>query len=229
MKARLSVVLCGLSIAFTANATNVFTNGDFGTGDLTGWTLTTSPLFTGYPSGFYVTNAPVTPLNGFPTVGADAPSTFYAVSDDQGPGSMALTQSFFIPLGTTAANLSFAAFVNDLLGGSGFGGEVDILAGGADAILGTPITVLYAADTAVAGGNPNPWVPFAGNIMGSLIAGNTYQIRVFASDSTGPINVGADNFDLELTGALAAPEPSMFLPVGLLAGFLAFRVRKARS
>ena len=126
MKARLCTVLCGLSIAYTASASELFVNGNFGTGDLTGWTMTTNPA--PGPVGFYVTSATTTPNNGFPTVGADAPSTFYAVTDNQGPGDVAISQSFTVPVGTTSAILSFATFVNDIFGGSGTGGSIVLLA-----------------------------------------------------------------------------------------------------
>jgi hypothetical protein len=222
------VLLCGLSVAYTASGTNLFTNGGFETGDLSGWTMTTAPVTTGYPLGFFAASGTITPLNGYPTVGPNS-GTFYAVSDSEGPGTSALFQSFTVPLGTTSAILSFDIFVNDVFGGSGPGGSVVLLAAGADPLSAAPLATLYGpSDTGLNNGNPNPWVVFtSANLIGAgLVAGTTYEIAVLESDNASPINVGVDNFSLDATGSLATPEPAMFFPVALTAGFLLFRSRR---
>jgi hypothetical protein len=124
--------------------------------------------------------------------------------------------------------LSFEMFVNDWTGDSGTGGEVDLLASGANLITGTPIKVFATADTTVVGGEPNPYIAFGPtNISSYMTPGDTYILRVLESDSTGLINVGVDSFALNVTTS-AVPEPGMFLPVALLAaGFMMYRRRKA--
>ncbi len=176
--------------------------------------------------GFFATSVSATPLSGFPTVGP-ASGYFYAVSDGFGPGTRALTQTFTDPVGTISAVLSFDIFVNDQfgLGGSPQFGEVDLLAGGADAILGTPIAVFYSADTVVNGGAPNPYVHESLNINGNLSGGTTYQLRVLEADSSGPLNLGVDNFSL-VTTAAAVPEPGMALAVSAWCGMLLYHQRR---
>ena len=90
-----------LAIAFTLNASQILNNGSFESG-LTGWTVTNS---TTDGSGWFVTNQSQTPLNGYPTVGPSNGS-YYAVTDEAGPGLHALTQTFTDPLGTTSAIVS---------------------------------------------------------------------------------------------------------------------------
>ena len=223
MKFRLPAVMFGLSIALSASGASLFTNGDFGTGDLTGWSLDTDSAHV-----FDVTSASITPINGFPTVGPDGPSTFYAVTDSDGPGEVAITQSFNLPGGILSAVLSFSYFVNDIFGDSG-DASILILDAGADPFTATPVLSFGPFDTGLVNGNPNPWTEVnSGNLLTQGIStGVTYEIAAVEEDSTGPVNLGVDNFDLEAQSAI--PEPGMFLPVGLAAGFLLYRKARARS
>jgi hypothetical protein len=160
-----------------------------------------------------------TPLTGNPTVGPRGGS-FYAVTDQFGPGSHALTQSFTVAASTDYL-LSFYMFVNDWTAPQ-FGGQADLLTDGADPISGPPVSIFYHADTAVAGGTPNGWVHTTLDITGDLMAGNTYQLRFFESDSTGPLNVGVDDVSLIAT---PIPEPRLVFPMALLAGVVVYRMR----
>jgi hypothetical protein len=227
MKVKVSAAICGLCLAFTANATELIANGGFVSGDLTGWATASSA---GSGGGWYVSDATVTPLNEFPTVGPNSGND-YAVTDGYGPGTNVLYQSFTDPLGTTSAVLSFDAFLDDDFGASGFGGEVDLLAGNADPLTGTPIASFFSQDTAVSNGVPNPYVAFSEDISGLLTPGGTYLIRAYESDSSGPINFGVDDFSLSATSSAAAPEPATIIPTALLAGVFAYRAwrRKARA
>jgi hypothetical protein len=199
----------------------LITNGGFETGTFSGWTVTTND--TPGNGNWFVTSATVTPLTGNPTVGP-ASGTYYAVTDAYEPGSRALTQSFTLPVGATNVVLSGDIFVNDWNGGSGLGGEVDVLANGANPLTGAPIVIAYGpADTSVSGGTPNGYVAFSDNI--TALTPGTYQLRVLEMDSTGLINVGADNLSITYTPAVV-PEPSSVVPLSLLCGFLIYRVRK---
>ena len=104
-----------LGIACAAHATQLLTNGSFESG-LTGWTVTNS---TTDGSSWFVTNQSQTPLNGYPTVGP-SDGSYYAVTDEVGPGLHAITQAFTDPLGATSAIVSFDVFMNDVyaLGGN---------------------------------------------------------------------------------------------------------------
>ena len=93
----------------------------------------------------------------------------------------------------------------------------------------TPLATFFGPTDTTSGFVPNPWVSFtSANLIGSsLTAGVTYEIAAIESEATGPINFGVDNFSLIATGSsLATPEPSMFFPVSLMAGFLVYYSRR---
>lgn len=223
----LYIALGVFMLASAASAGQILLNGSFESG-LTSWTVTNS---TTDGSGWFVTNVNNTPLNGFPTVGPSAGS-YYAVADSYGlssPESFALTQTFTDPVGTTSAILSFDIFVNDVFGSGGTPqfGEVDLLAGGANRLTGTPIHVFYNADTFQADpGAPNPYVHVSLDISSYMTPGQSYQIRALQSDSGGPLDVGVDNFSLVTNGGGAVPEPNMFFPLVLVAGIFVYKSRR---
>ena len=201
-----------LACAFTAGADQLIVNGGFESG-LTGWTVTDDASGSG---SFFANTGTLTPLNGFPTVGAHS-GTGYAVTDQFGPGSHAISQSFAAAAGDHYT-LTFSMFVNDQFGGN-FGGLVYLVAGGGDPLAGIG-QALYSADTIVTNGAPNPYVTETIDITGDLVGGNTYQLVFFESDSVGPVNVGVDDVSLVRT-----PEPAGLMPISLalLAGFVALR------
>jgi hypothetical protein len=226
MKLLLNVAFVFMSLAgASAFASQLFTNGGFEAGSLSGWS-------TGGTAGsddlFYADDSNISPLNGFPTVGPDSGS-WYAVSDMTGlvaPEASYLTQAVTIPKGFDIV-LSFDIFVNDVFGSSGTGGEVAIWANGANPLAATPLFVVYGpSDTAVSNGNPNRWLAVSLAVTADVTAGVTYQFGVLESDSTGPINVGVDNLSL-----VTAPEPATLFPSALLlAGLLVYSARrKARA
>ena len=222
---KIIVLFFGLGSAAFAGSVQLIANGGFETGDFTSWAITTND--TPGNGGWFVTSAASTPLNGFPTNGPDS-GTYYAVSDAYEPGARALTQSFTVPLNATDVVLSGDIFVNDWDGNSGSGGEVDILAAGANPLAATPIVVAYGpADTAVSGGVPNGWVPFSVDITSSLTQGSSYELRVLESDASGPINMGADNLSvIATTASTGTPEPDSAIPLSVLGAFLIHRMRK---
>ena len=233
MKARLSVILCGLSIALTANASELFVNGGFEANGGRGTTAFTSWLTGGTAASddnFYADNTTdATPVNGNPTVGPFA-GTWYGVSDMSGlqsPESSYIVQLLTIPLGTTQVIFSGEMFVNDIFGGSGSGAEIGIWGAAANVLTTAPLFVIQAfVDTAVAGG-PNPYVLYTLDVTAHVTPGTSYQVGVLEEDETGPINVGVDNFSLAATGSLATPEPATLIPTALLgAGIILFSLRR---
>ena len=221
---KISALFFGLAFAAFGDI-QLITNGGFETGNFSSWTVTTND--TPGNGGWFVTSATSTPLNGFPTVGPHS-GAFYAVTDEFEPGSRALTQSFTDPLGATQVVLSGDIFVNDWFGGSGSGAKVDIIAAGALALTGPSIVVGYGpADTSVSGGVPNGWVPFSVDVTAFLTPGTSYQLRIFESDSTGPINAGADDLSvLAKTTTIVGPEPSSVVLLSLICVFFVYRIRK---
>src|SRR5271155_142622 len=154
---KLFATICVLSLALTAQANEVLTNGGFETGNFAGWTVSNAGTA---PDSFFVTNQTTTPENGNPTVGP-ASGNWYAVTDQQAPGTHVITQSF-TALANTDYVLSFDMFVNDYASfygaGPQYGGEADLIAGAANPIAAPITTQFYHADTQVVGGAPNPWV-----------------------------------------------------------------------
>jgi hypothetical protein len=215
-----------LSVAARADI-QLFTNPGFEAGNLSGWSLTSTA---GSDDAFFASNAMITPLNGFPTVGP-AHGNWYAVSDMSGlvtPESTALVQTLTLPTGTTKAVLSLNMFVNDQFGAGGLGGEVAIWKNGVNPLTTAPLFVVFGpTDTGVASGVPNPWVSLSKDITADLIVGTAYEIGVLESDQFGPINVGVDDFSLLATVATTpgVPEPSALLLLGSVAGLLVYQMR----
>ena len=217
---RLRMTLCGaatlLLLAMNGNASQILNNGSFESG-LTGWTVTNS---TTDGSSWFVTNLPRTPINGYPTPGPSNGS-YYAVTDEIGPGLHAITQTFTDPVGTTSAIVSFDVFMNDVygLGGNPQISCVCLIPGGADPLTATPIQILYGPFDLFQSSPTitNPYVHVSKDINSFMVPGQTYQLRVLVKNSN-PYDVGVDNFSLNVT---SAPEPSTFVPLALLTALLA--------
>jgi len=214
MRTLLGIGICTLALAFSAKADiQLITNGGFETGDLTGWTVTSSG---GSGGTWLADNATFTPLTGNPTVGA-ASGNWYAVTDQFAPGVNALSQSFTVPLGTTHVVWSFDMFVDDW--GPDFTPATQyvqalLLAGGADPLVGAPIlSYVPGAPVLVTAGVPNPYLAYNLDITGMVTDGQTYQVDFLESDNVAPMNVGVDNVSV-----VATPEPAS---VALLLGILA--------
>src|ERR1700722_8259491 len=112
--ANLFVVVIAIiyAVAPTASAQEqLFTNGNFETGNFTGWTVNNQ---SGGSGNFFI-NAPGahTPDSGHNTVANPSGGSFYAVSDQGGPGSHLLYQRFFVPANATSLTLTFQMFVNN--------------------------------------------------------------------------------------------------------------------
>ena len=159
-------------------------------------------------------------LSGYATAGPAA-GTFYALSDQTGPGTHALTQSFGVPIGATSVILSFDMFVNDE---SGLGGVVD--PAGLDHTISpnqharvdllSPTASPFATGAADvldnfylgvgAGTSPNPYTKYVFDITGLVTPGGIYQIRFAEVDNQFFFHQGVDNVSIEATAA-AVPEP----------------------
>jgi hypothetical protein len=234
MKSKLKLIALGAACAFVqpAFALALLTNGGFEAG-LTGWTVT--DLAGG--SGSWFANAGTsTPISGNTTVGP-AGGVLYAVTDQGGPGTHALTQSFTVPIGSTLVVLGFDMFANDQ---SGVGPIIDPIGldhtGPANqharvdllSALATPFDTgagvlanFYLGEDA--GPNPHGWTPYSFDITGLVTPGGTYQLRFGEVDNQFFFNQGVDNVSIE-----AIPEPASLALLGIgLAGMGALRRRKA--
>jgi hypothetical protein len=222
-----------MALTSVASATNIFVNGGFETGDLTGWTASAEA---GSGGSFSVQSGTPLPLSGEPTVGPSS-GNFYAVTDQRGEGAYALTQSFTVDPGSTVT-LSFDLFANNYAGIATVGpldytvgpvefATVDLLTGTANPFSTAPADVLenfYSGSDA--GTNPNPYTSYSFDISSVVAAGGTFQLRFGEADNQNFFNLGIDNVIVDV----AAPEPSTFFMFGLaLVGLTAWRRKASRA
>ncbi|SPE39202.1 exported hypothetical protein [Candidatus Sulfopaludibacter sp. SbA3] len=226
-------------------------NGGAGSSLFTGWTLATEA---GSGGNWYAQTGASSPLNGLP-VAAPPGGSFAAMTDDAGPSSQALLQSFLLP-GPGSVTLSFDYFRLDATNGGdqplppppdsldyntlNASGQinqqarVDILTAGAAAFdLGAP--VLFNALTTT----PNDlttsscfpsdcsYQHLSTDLTAFVGSAGTYQLRIAEVDDIGPFVFGVDNMSIDFeANSSSAPEPSsILLLVGGL-GALACAARK---
>ncbi len=206
---------CVLFLAFTATAgAELITNGGFEAGG-SGWDFSSSA---GSGGSFFVTNALFSPLTGNPTVGP-AGGSFYAVSDQFGPGTNAVSQEFTAVAHVNPELLSYDMFVNnwgpDFSSAANQIATVELLAGSSDPLTGPALAVFpVTGNVFPIHGNPNPYVHYSFDISALLTPGQTYRIAFIETDSEANLNQGVDNVSIQET-----PEPGtawllmLFLPV----------------
>jgi PEP-CTERM motif len=225
----LLLVLGTLGAPMAQASTELLTNGGFESG-LAGWTVSSSA---GSLGSWFAGSGGATPQTGNPTVGA-ASGTGYAVTDQFGPGTNALSQDFTVALGTSSLTWSFDMFVNDW--GAVFDPKNQYLTFGLMADGTDPLSGSYIAGTLnvpsspvlVSGGTPNPYIHYSFDILPFLTAGKTYQIDFLESDQVSPMHVGVDNVSIQDVVTTSAPEPSslalLFVGLGAV-GLFARRQR----
>ena len=213
-------------------ATNLLTNGDFETGDYTGWSVNTQAGSNGALQ-VVANNGGTSPISGFPYAVNAAGGNSFSITDQNGPGSYALTQSFTLASAATVT-ISFQMFANNQAAGTFNNGrdyttpvnqnaEVDLLVGGADPFTNAAadiVSTLYGPGADV-GSNPNPWTSFSSTLA---LAAGTYQIRFAETDNQLYFQQGVDNV------AVAVPEPgSTLLMLAGLGAVAAIARRKQRA
>ncbi len=227
-KLALAAVLA--SSAFHAQATELLTNGGFETGDFTAWGVTVLPASGG---NLTVESSATGPLSANANAGPSTGS-FFALSDQTGPGTYALTQGFSVAPGTTSVILKFDLFANnyaastivdpiglDHTGPANQHARVDLLtaaAGAFDTGGGVIANFYLGAD---AGANPNPWTSYTIDLTGLALVGGTYQIRFAEVDNQLFFNMGVDNVSI-----VAVPEPQAYLMLMVGLGLVAAVARR---
>lgn len=225
-------IAAALITAQGASATQLITNGGFESG-LSAWTVTD---LAGGSGSWFAASGTATPVSSLTTVGPFAGSS-YAVTDQVGPGTHALTQSFTVAPGASSVLLSFQMFVNSYGGSAGNGGvlnhtgggvefgRVDLLTGAAGAFdtgAGVISNLFSGNDT---GNNPNPYTAYSFDITSLVSSGGAFQLRFAESDNQGFFNMGVDNVSINAT-ANAVPEPGSLALIGLgLLGMVFLRKR----
>ena len=225
-----------LSQRLAFGAVELITNGDFSTPALAGWTVT--DLSGGNGSWFASTVGTMTPLSGFGTSAVNGPGAAavggYAVSDQGGPGTHALTQGFTVPGAASSVILSFDMFVNDSDGGPIFHpagldhnsvpnqhARVDLLtalAGAFDTGAGVLDTFYLGADPQST--NPNAFTHYSFDITSLVGGGGAFQLRFAEVDNQGFFHQGVDTVSIQFTAATngVVPEPLSLLVWGALTG-----------
>jgi hypothetical protein len=210
------LVIGASAFAFSGRAeaefVDLIANGGFETGDSAGWTIASLDDSGGLTGGFFVsTPGTPTPLTNLPTQGNPQGGSFYAVSDEVGPGIHVLSQTFLVPEHLAPVRLLFDMFVNNWGEGPFIDQQVrvDILAGGASPFSTDPADILrnfyLGVDPGGFAANPHPFTSYDFDIRGLLAPGATGQVRFFETDNQYFLNNGVDNLRIL---AVPVPEPS---------------------
>lgn len=203
-----------LSVSSFANA-NLIINGDFETGDFTGWS--TSHL--GGSSLGVLTNP------GDPDLGSSPSIDHYAFAGNQGgPSQNIFWQTFAVPNSLSSLNFSFdytyrnfsSSFVNptvdtlDYLSVSNQQFRVEILTGSANFLTVTASDIVFTAFQTVSS-SPNPvlWTNLTQDITTAVSAyqGQNLIVRFAQVDNNGPFDIGFDNVVLNAT-TVSVPDPA---------------------
>lgn len=206
-------------------ATNLITNGDFETGTFAGWNNASQ---TG-SSGSRQISVPgtATPLTGGVTPPNGEGGAFYAVTDQSGPGSYALSQVFSIPSAPSRVILSFQMFNRtDALESINPGGldytlvpnqhaRVDILGSTAGVFSTSALDVLQNFYIGINPSNPSSYTDYSFDITGLVSTPGDYMLRFAQVDNRNLFSQGVDNVSVSFE---AVPEPSSVLlgTVGLI-------------
>jgi hypothetical protein len=224
--------------AMSANSTELLTNGDFETGTFAGWNSNVQAGSSG--NLFIVPNtAGSAPLSGYAHQANGTGGNYFAMTDQSGPGSYSLTQSF-VADGVSSIIASFQLFANNQAGSiystnpnrdfNAYPNQnvvVDILTGGAGAFttLSSDImSSLYGPSSDAPGANP--WTTYTSDL--GILAAGTYQFRFAETDNQGFFQAGIDN--IQISSSATVPEPTSIALLGLgLFGFVAARRRKSSN
>jgi hypothetical protein len=210
-------------------ASSLITNGGFESGSFTGWTVTN------WGSGaWFVDSDTSPPLNGadIPTVGPAA-GTYYAVTDQEGPTTAALRQTFTVPSDAVSLILSFQMFVDNYgsftVGSNGLDhtsipnqhARVDLLTAAATAFdtgSGVLANFYIGSDS---GEKPHSYKSYQFEISPFVVPGGTYQLRFAETDNQGILLQGVDN--ISIVPVVPEPETYALFLAGL--GFVLARAR----
>lgn len=242
-KLQLATLIAICLLALPAFGVELISDGDFegqavpdGAPAMAPWNIAVQPGSNG--TSFHIdTPGSTTPQSAFNTSATPANGQRYAVSDQFGPGAVALLQSFTVPTGTTALTLSFDLFVNDYDGGpiidpAGLDymanpnqhARVDILTTSAAPLSTAPVDVVFNVLPPFVSPNPDPNAFTTYTLPLPLLPPGTYQLRFAEVDNQGNLNMGVDNVSLT-----AVPEPATVIVAGMALMATGRRMRRRSS
>ena len=212
-------------------STELIINGDFESGDFTGW----QGGNTG--SGTFLVSTPgsATP-SGNPTAPNPAGGAFYSVSDQGGPGTHVLVQTFTVP-SNVGVSLAFEMFVNNwnsvAAGTPGTPGTFIDPAGldettpnpnqhGRVDLMNVGFGLFDTGPAAVVrnfyiGADPlsppeNPYTSYVFDITDDVVPGQSYVLRFAETGNQFFINLGVDNVSIQTTFNVESCDDGNTLP-----------------
>lgn len=211
--------------AAQTRAAEVLTNGDFETGDFTGWTATSASNDGGCGDDWSVSPTGSTCSSVGGGVAGGGGFSAYNSFDGPGPIQYRLTQTFLVPANITTASLAWLQSISASAPDRSFTVE---LADVTDTVIHGIIS-----NQVIPNGTSTPWTPFANDLTALLQAheGETVTLAftsIIPQTFTGPGGLGLDNVSLDVvTGAAPAPPaPPKSVPtmgiwgIGTLAGMI---------
>lgn len=232
----LAMGLTGQSLAIGPTV-ELLANGNFESDSFASWATMDLPAVAD-GAWFISTPGGLTPLSDMPTAANAAGGTSYAVTDQTGPGTHVLYQSFTVPPNAVSVMLSYEMFVNDADGGpiidpagldhdlaSNQHSRVDILYDGAApfSTIGLDVAANYYLSVDPQLSNPNPYTFYSHDVTSIVSPGSTYMLRFAEVDNLGFLNMGVDNVSIVAT---LVPEPSTVILISWISFVCAMRVRR---
>lgn len=219
---KLHYILAGAAatalLASGAHATEQLVNGGFETGNFAGWTQTDQANGSG--SFFVQSYGSNTPISGSATPSQAGGGTYFAVSDQGGPGSHTISQTFNAIVGG-AFTLSFNGYGNDQSGAGPVGAGTDF--------NGNPnqhFEVNFNGNQVYYGILTPEWLNYTFNV-GSFIVNGANTVSFTEVDNQLFFNVGLDNISVDSTTG-SVPEPSTWAMMLLGFGAIGVSMRRRR-
>jgi hypothetical protein len=224
MRKAFVTVLIASALPSHAFAAELLTNGNFETGNLSGWTVIDQAGGDGTWTA--VGNGAPSASNGFPTPAFAGGGNFNAQTDQQGPGSHQLTQSFSAIAGGTYV-LNFDAYARDLTGFAPTGSGLDF----STAALNQHVEIGLSggASPIFSGTFTEDWAHYTFDLSPFITSSGPYTLSFGEVDNVGPYNVGLDNVSLTAREAGAVPEPKIWATMLLGFAMLAGAMRRRQS